>query len=64
MELAYEIVLLRGISPHANEYELKHLIRDIMDIGQGNLFTNESGGALEKKFSDFFQGLGIDFDKL
>jgi len=55
------IVLLRGIMPHSKEYEITHLIDDITEIGQNVLFGNQS---FEKKFNDFFQDMGMDFDAL
>jgi len=57
-------VLLRGIQPHANEYEIKDLIDDVIGIGEVKLCTKESGGAVDKKFHDFFEGMGMDFNTL
>lgn len=53
-------VLLRGIMPHSKEYQMTDLVDDITEIGQNILFTNQS---FEKKFDDFFQDTGMDFDE-
>lgn len=48
------------MSPHANEYDMKVLIDDIKSINQLELCS----GALETKYTDFFQDIGMDFDQL